>query len=326
VSYNLNDPSRESVILTPGDVAAEAVESVDCRQRREFLRRVSIAAFAIPAVGGVSEAADKKKGSKNDKDKQKEKDKAASGGGGAARSSAKSGSGTKHKPETRPHGGSAGEQEAVAGGSDHHPTEWESEEDARKSGKPLPALYARENLAIFEQILTDEIAHVEFLVNVLGSNARPIPVYQNLEASSVQEFATMARGFENAGTGAYLGAILLLSQTQAGLNYVAAAGSIATIEARHAGYLNALLDLNIVENVEGNILTFEQALTADQIVPLASPHIASLNGGPPLVPAGGLVQAVDILNFALALEYLERTFYAMNLPSLVKILAKGAVS
>ena len=99
-------------------------------------------------------------------------------------------------------------------------------------------------------------------------------------------------------------------------SYLAAAGSILTIEARHAGYINVLLNLIMTDNVYGNSQSFETPLTQDQVVALAGPFITSLNGGPPLSFSTTPSAANDyaILNFALALEYLEAAFYNINVP------------
>ena len=51
--------------------------------------------------------------------------------------------------------------------------------------------------------------------------------------------------------------------------YVGAAGSILAIEARHAGYLNVLLDQIMTYNVDKQSPNFEMPLTADQVVALA---------------------------------------------------------
>ncbi len=316
------DSTEDRLIITPNESAEAASPRSD--QRREFLRRLSVAVFAIPAIGGVSYAEDKKK--KNKKDKADEK--ASSGSSSStktASSNAKASSSSKAKtakkpPGTSPHGA---HDTSSPHSSTHNATSSNlATPDTSKYGKPLPELYIRGNGNVFEQIQTDENSHVAFLVNALGTSARPMPTFQNLTASTVEHFAAMSRNFENTGVGAYLGALPLLAATSAGIHYVPAAGSLALIEARHSGYLNTLLDLDIVENIQGSVSSFEQPLTPDQVVSAVSPFIESLNGGPPPIPAGGLVQAVDILNFALILEYLEATFYNLNVPVLINQLCK----
>jgi hypothetical protein len=176
----------------------------------------------------------------------------------------------------------------------------------------LPNLYPGENKAEFEAIQTHENAHVAFLVNALGAYARPQPSFIDLVQPNLVTFAKTARALENTGVGAYLGAAPVIYNS----GYLAAAGSILTIEARHAGYLDVLLDEIMTENVYGTVQSFETPLTQDQVVALASPFVTSLNGGPPLsfstTPSAENDYA--ILNFALALEYLEAAFYNVNVP------------
>ncbi len=170
--------------------------------------------------------------------------------------------------------------------------------------------WTREN---FQAIQSDENAHVQFLVNALGTMARPMPTFQNLAQMDEVAFAQVSRALENTGVGAYLGALPLL--VQFGVDYVSPAASIALIEARHSGFLNTLIDLPVNEDILNEQASFEVALTPQQVVSLAGPFIVDLNGGPPLIPAGGFTNAIQVLNFALALEYLEAAFYNINVPA-----------
>jgi hypothetical protein len=170
-----------------------------------------------------------------------------------------------------------------------------------------PALYPGWNAGNFSTIRSDENQHVAGILAILGAAARPKPTFQGLQQSAPQAFANMARTLENVGVGAYLGAVPLIQSA----DYLAAAASIALIEARHAGYLNTLLNMTLTLNAEGETSAFEVPLTPQQVVDMASPFIADLNGGPPLLP---LMNDLDILNFALALEYLEAEFYNINVP------------
>jgi hypothetical protein len=168
----------------------------------------------------------------------------------------------------------------------------------------------QEAKATFSDIRRHENAHVAFLVNALGAAARPKPTFQNLLQPNFRLFVQTSQALENTGVGAYLGAApVILSRA-----YLAAAGSIALIEARHAGWLNSFVDVPITTNVYGVEQSFETPLTAAQVVALASPFIASLNGGPPVdySTTPSAANDIAILNFALALEYLEAEFYNLN--------------
>jgi hypothetical protein len=176
----------------------------------------------------------------------------------------------------------------------------------------LPNLYPGENVREFEAIQAHENAHVEFLVRALGAAARPMPTFRNLVQPNIRAFAETAQALENTGVGAYLGAAPIISQPA----YLAAAGSILAIEARHAGYLNVLLDDIMSRNVEGENQDFETPLTQQRIVAMAEPFVADLNGGPPLAfsTTPSAANDIAILNFALALEFLESEFYNINVP------------
>jgi len=155
----------------------------------------------------------------------------------------------------------------------------------------------------FIEIQKDENAHVSAIKLALGSAARPKPTFKNLKQSNKESFVKQSQTFENVGVGAYLMAAPAISSKKV----LAGAGSILAIEARHAGYLNSLLNLQLSTNG-----SFDKPLSQGQIVSDISPFIQSLNGGPD--PSKALKNDTDILNFALLLEYLEATFYNDNVP------------
>lgn len=164
----------------------------------------------------------------------------------------------------------------------------------------------------FRDIRDHENDHVDFLVNALGSAARPKPLFQDLLQPSLKAFFSVAQALENTGCGAYLGAAPWI-QSQ---GILAAAGSIALVEARHAGWINTFVGDRLTTNVFGQAPSFEQPLDVGQVVAQAGGFIVSLEGGPPVSYDLGRSDANDIqiLNFALALEYLEAEFYNLNVP------------
>jgi hypothetical protein len=166
----------------------------------------------------------------------------------------------------------------------------------------------------FQSIRKHENDHVAFLVAALGNDARPMPTFQGLEQSTFEKFADVAQALENTGVGAYLGAAPVIYSRA----YLAAAGTIALIEGRHAGYINNFLG-DPITATEADLQadpSFQVPLTPAQVDAAAGPFIKSLNGGPPVSYSDTPSAANDIaiLNFALALEYLEATFYNNNVP------------
>jgi ferritin-like protein len=91
--------------------------------------------------------------------------------------------------------------------------------------------------AFLKTVTADENAHVKFLKKALGSKAAKEPTFNFAGANtSVETFMKTAAVLENTGVHAYLGQVLNI-KTPA---YVAAAGSILTIEARHASVIGLL--------------------------------------------------------------------------------------
>lgn len=162
----------------------------------------------------------------------------------------------------------------------------------------------------FRDVLTSirehENDHVSFLRSALGQAARPKPTFQNLEPQSYGAFLRLSQVFENTGVSAYLGAAPAIFDRDT----LAAAGTIATVEARHAGVLN----VGLKDPITPGDASFDTPLTASQVAAAVGPFVASLNGGPALSYSTTPSESNDvaILNFALALEYLEAEFYNLN--------------
>lgn len=177
----------------------------------------------------------------------------------------------------------------------------------------LPELYPGQNTALFQEILNDEAAHVQILQRLLDDDEntlpkRPVPNLRNLLQPNVLAFVQAAAAFENTGTGTYAGALFAIEQSE---EYFPVAAGLATVEARHAGFLNALLNGPLVPDFFPVDSSIPQSVALSHV----DPFIADLNGG--TVPSFDPDHVSDENNFAiqdflLLLEMVETAFYQVN--------------
>lgn len=127
---------------------------------------------------------------------------------------------------------------------------------------------------ILRQIRDHEIAHRDFLKGALGSKAIPgLEVdFSAVDFSSRRSVLTTADVFENLGVAAYNGAGQLISNP----DYLVAAGSIVSIEARHAAAIADLLKPFSAEAAgRGNVdhQGLDGALLPSKVLKAAAPFI-----------------------------------------------------
>ncbi len=87
----------------------------------------------------------------------------------------------------------------------------------------------------FQLISEHEDTHVRTLVSILGKDAVPKASY-SFGIKTVGDAVQIAKVLENTGVKAYDGAIAHIQRAE----YLTAGATIATVEARHAAYLNLL--------------------------------------------------------------------------------------
>lgn len=178
--------------------------------------------------------------------------------------------------------------------------------DAEAATATLPQLYPGQNRAIFQQILNDENTHTNFLIGLMGALSRPKPIFRNLVAVNVRQFAGRASTFEVIAARAYTAAEPYINDP----SNLSAAIRVGMVEARHSSFVYALLNQPLVPGR----FSFEPPMGQSEVVANITPYVSSLNGGPP--PAYDLARSdandVNILNFLLLLEYLQAEFYNVN--------------
>lgn len=132
--------------------------------------------------------------------------------------------------------------------------------------------YARRAL---RTIRDDEIAHRDFLKKALGKNAIPsLEVdFSAVDFTSMKSVLGTADTFENLGVAAYNGAGRLISK----VDYLAAAGSIVSVEARHTASIQELMVARGSAKAAGagrvDASGLDEALSPGQVLPKAAPFI-----------------------------------------------------
>ena len=135
----------------------------------------------------------------------------------------------------------------------------------------------RENdQVILTSIRDHEIAHRDFLKKALGRNAiGGLEVdFSGVNFNSRRSVLGTADVFENLGVAAYNGAGQLISNP----DYLIAAGSIVSIEARHAAAIADLINPYSAQAVgKGNVDAkgLDGALLPSQVLPKAAPFIVT---------------------------------------------------
>lgn len=144
-------------------------------------------------------------------------------------------------------------------------------EDFTAAGFPVPEV----PISIFQSILEHEGAHTAFLTEALanaGDAALDTCVFNfDPVLVDIPTMATVARIVEQVGVGAYIGGAALISDK----SILAAAASILTIESRHQSALNVLNGGSAVPQA------FDQGLSPEQVLALASPFISGCDLGLP---------------------------------------------
>lgn len=129
--------------------------------------------------------------------------------------------------------------------------------------------------ALLMDIRDHEIAHREFFKNALGSSAIPALTvnFTSIDFTNRESVLNTAKAFEDLGVSAYNGA----GQLIADVNYLALAGKIVSVEARHAAWIRDILsngtfaDGNVVDAASG----LEKSRTPNEVLAIAGTYITT---------------------------------------------------
>ena len=171
---------------------------------------------------------------------------------------------------------------------------------------------------LINEVLSDEQQHVPILQNLLDDedNPLPIPIRQpphfnimRLRQPNLRAFIETASAFENTGSGLYHGALLNITQTQ---EYFPTAAGLASVESRHASWLNTLLGEPLVPDFAPVEAPIDQGIVLSRVAEFVTDHRSSFPSFDTTVVSDA--NNFFILDFVLFLEYIEAKFYEINVP------------
>jgi hypothetical protein len=171
---------------------------------------------------------------------------------------------------------------------------------------------------LIKEVMNDEAQHVPIIQNLLDDAANPLPVpirqpptfnMKRLVQPNLTAFLQTASVFENTGSGLYHGALVNITQTP---EYFPTAAGLAAVESRHASWLNSLLGQSLVPDFAPVEAPIDQSVTLSRVAEFVTDHRSTF-------PSFDTTVSTDannffVLDFVLFLEYIESTFYAVNVP------------
>jgi hypothetical protein len=189
---------------------------------------------------------------------------------------------------------------------------------SRKAQAAHPRKLTGLSAELIQEIMSDEDQHVPIIQNLLNDpdNPLPIPIRQppnlnmkRLKQPNLQAFLETAAGFENTGSGLYHGALLNITQTQ---EYFPTAAGLASVESRHASWLNSLLGESLVPDFAPVEAPIDQSIVLSRVAEFVTDPRSTF-------PSFDTTVVTDannffILDFVLFLEYIESAFYDLNVP------------
>ena len=187
-----------------------------------------------------------------------------------------------------------------------------------KAAAATPKKLTGISATLIREVMSDEDQHVPILQTLLDDPDNPLTVpirkpptlrTNLLKQPNLQAFLETASVFENTGSGLYGGALFAVSQTE---EYFPIAVGLCTVESRHASWLNSLLGQSLVPD----FAPVEAPITQQIALSRVSEFVAD---APDTFPSFDPTKSSDandfhILDFLLFLEYIESTFYNLNVP------------